>query len=351
MNKKIISVLLSGALLATTCMMSSARVSAVSNDEAVQSKAVTEALESNASDPVELVFYSYLMDGVSQPGHKQYVFQQKQVVKANRGDEIKLKINMKAEDDPYLSSLSIRYDLKESDDIEGLFGKNGLMETSQCNFVATHVPFRRTGLLEYQGIKMNDVIQAKCDKYYDDGDIFYDWGAFSEYSLSDKFDAFSIVPAEFISDDSEEFKQMKNDMKFSSAQGDEYCTITFKVSEDTSLGNQQTCVIYTPEFQAAMVQGTVVQVTEMKMDITGSTFEGGNQYVVGDCNTDGKITLADMILLQRSKVGMVKLSELGKKGADVDCDGSITLKDMLLLQRYLVNIKYNYAPINTTKTY
>ena len=100
-----------------------------------------------------------------------------------------------------------------------------------------------------------------------------------------------------------------------------------------------------------MVQGTVVQVTEMKMDITGSTFEGGNQYVVGDCNTDGKITLADMILLQRSKVGMVKLSELGKKGADVDCDGSITLKDMLLLQRYLVNIKYNYAPINTTKTY
>ena len=352
MNKKFLSVMLSSVLLATTCIMSGTGASATTLDDNAQSKANAEATVSNASDPVELVFYSYLMDGRTQPGHKQYVYQQKQVVKANRGDEIKLKINMKAEDEPYLSSLSIRYDLTEKDNIPGLFGKGGLMETSQANFIATHIPCRRTGLLEYQSIKMNDVIQEKCDKYYDDGDIFMDCGAFSEYSLSDKFDCFMIVPSEFIMDDSEEFAEMREKMHFSESKGgDEYCTITFKVSEDTSLGNQQTCVIYTPEFQKAIAQGNVVQVTEMTMEVTGSTYVGANKYLVGDVNSDSKVSVADLIALQRYKIGMFDLTSNGKKAADVNCDGSITLKDILMLHRHFIYINSEGAQINTWKTY
>ena len=273
MNRKFLSVVLSMMLIVTSCFLPCTSVAAIGTDDTAQSNASVEIAESNADDTVELVFYSYLMDGVSQPDHKQYVQQQKKVVKANRGDEIKLKVNMKAKDEPYLSTLSIRYDLTEEDDIEGLFGKNGLMESSQANFIANHIPRRNKSLLQYKSIKMNDVIQSKCDKYYDDGDIFYDLGAFSQYSLSDKFDAFSIIPSEFISDSSAEFAQMKEDMHFTESEGgDEYCTITFKVSEDISLGNQQTCVIYAPEFQKAIAQGNVVQVTEMTMDVTGSSY-------------------------------------------------------------------------------
>ncbi|MEE1155476.1 MAG: hypothetical protein UH241_10010 [Acutalibacteraceae bacterium] len=274
MSRRFISIALSLTLMLSSICTITTGASAESLKNTVDSNATKQNVAtSNADDPVELVFYSYLMDGMSEPGHKQYVHQQKKVVKANRGDEIKLKVNMKAEDEPYLSSLSIRYDLTEEDDIEGLFSKGGLMETSQANFIASHIPCRRTGLLEYQGIKMNDVIQEKCDYYYDDGDIFMDCGAFSEYSLSDKFDCFMIVPSEFIMDDSEEFAEMREKMHFTESEGgDEYCTITFKVSEDTSLGNQQTCVIYTPEFQKAIAQGNVVQVTEMTMDVTGSTY-------------------------------------------------------------------------------
>ena len=274
MSRRFISIALSLTLMLSSICTITTGASAESLKNTADSNATKQNVAtSNADDPVELVFYSYLMDGMSEPGHKQYVHQQKKVVKANRGDEIKLKVNMKAEDEPYLSSLSIRYDLTEEDDIEGLFSKGGLMETSQANFIASHIPCRRTGLLEYQGIKMNDVIQEKCDYYYDDGDIFMDCGAFSEYSLSDKFDCFMIVPSEFIMDDSEEFAEMREKMHFTESEGgDEYCTITFKVSEDTSLGNQQTCVIYTPEFQKAIAQGNVVQVTEMTMDVTGSTY-------------------------------------------------------------------------------
>ena len=184
MSRRFISIALSLTLMLSSICTITTGASAESLKNTVDSNATKQNVAtSNADDPVELVFYSYLMDGMSEPGHKQYVHQQKKVVKANRGDEIKLKVNMKAEDEPYLSSLSIRYDLTEEDDIEGLFSKGGLMETSQANFIASHIPCRRTGLLEYQGIKMNDVIQEKCDYYYDDGDIFMDCGAFSEYSL------------------------------------------------------------------------------------------------------------------------------------------------------------------------
>ena len=556
MNRKFLSVVLSAMLTVTSCIIPCTSVSAVS-DDTTKSMTATTTAESNAGDPVELVFYSYLMDGESQPGHKQYVYQQKKVVTANRGDEVSLKVNMKAKDEPYLSSLSIRYDLTEEDNIEGLFAKGGLMETAQSNFIANHIPRREKSLLEYQSIKMNDVIQSKCDKYYDDGDIFYDLGAFSKYSLSDKFDAFSIIPSEFISDTSDEFAQMKKDMHFTESEGgDEYCTITFKVSEDTSLGNQQTCVIYAPEFQKALAQGNVVQVTEMTMDITGGTAvepatkptevptakptevptgdvtdkaiihlnddnnretlvlnvgdtfeypvyvkldspdvytmcartyfnqpvgtkkqanaegsmepnapkvldivskrnditaywnnvdtstdiikdsrgyelcvspmgaynsttgkfsyvethngdfdqdsgcllykvkftvkaEGeievftymeeaiadytenadgiivpkhanyvatynqeqtqGVKYLVGDCNGSGSITTADLITLQRYKLGLVKLSDIGMLCADVNGDGVISLKDISLLQRYYIYIYYDEAPINTWK--
>ena len=76
MNRKFLSVVLSAMLTVTSCIIPCTSVSAVS-DDTTKSMTATTTAESNAGDPVELVFYSYLMDGESQPGHKQYVYQQK----------------------------------------------------------------------------------------------------------------------------------------------------------------------------------------------------------------------------------------------------------------------------------
>ncbi len=77
----------------------------------------------------------------------------------------------------------------------------------------------------------------------------------------------------------------------------------------------------------------------------------GVKYLVGDCNADGRVSTADLVLMQRYKLGVVTFSDVGKLGADVNGDGTISLKDISMLQRYYIYIYYEDAPINTWKTY
>ncbi|MEE3450828.1 MAG: leucine-rich repeat protein [Acutalibacteraceae bacterium] len=59
---------------------------------------------------------------------------------------------------------------------------------------------------------------------------------------------------------------------------------------------------------------------------------------VCDLNGDGKVTAADSMLIQRSTIGLVNLTELQKKLADANGDGKVTAADALMVLRYTINL-------------
>lgn len=252
--------------------------SAVNTDTETAS-ATDEQVASGTSSPVTLTFYSYLRDDEAD-GNISYDFQQRQVITANRGDIIKVKVKVQAENEPYLSSLSVRYDLKSSDKIDDLLSENGTVGKNDYTLIGSAIPKREKSLLiPYDDgtystgcIKFNDIMQSKINKYASKG-LFYDFGAFT-YNSSDKLsDTFAIIPGNAYTYSSTEFTNIRKSMKLDTSNGgDEYCTISFKVSEDTSLGDEQTVVIYNPEFTGDISADTTkIDVSGMKMEISGST--------------------------------------------------------------------------------
>lgn len=68
---------------------------------------------------------------------------------------------------------------------------------------------------------------------------------------------------------------------------------------------------------------------------TGSSEES---VIYGDCNTDGNVTVSDVILLVKTILGADSLSEQGKKNADVDLNGNITTDDSNFILKSLAQI-------------
>ncbi len=63
----------------------------------------------------------------------------------------------------------------------------------------------------------------------------------------------------------------------------------------------------------------------------------------GDVNLDGKVTLADAVLLNRYMAGNIDISNKQFMVADVVTEGRINLKDTVSLQRYLLgNVRYDF---------
>ncbi|MEE0930376.1 MAG: hypothetical protein UIM53_05200 [Acutalibacteraceae bacterium] len=249
------------------------------NTDTETANATDEQVASGTSSPVTLTFYSYLRDDEAD-GNVSYDFQQRQVITANRGDIINVKVKVKAENEPYLSSLSVRYDLKSTDNIDDLFSETGAMDQNNYTLIGSAIPKRESSLLTpYDDgtystgcVKFNDVMQAKVDEY-SYKKLCYDFGAFT-YSADDTLsDAFAFIPGSAYAYDTTEFSSMRSSMKLDTAKGgDEYCTLTFKVSEDTSLGDEQTVVIYNPEFTGDISSDTPkIDVSGMRMEISGST--------------------------------------------------------------------------------
>lgn len=58
--------------------------------------------------------------------------------------------------------------------------------------------------------------------------------------------------------------------------------------------------------------------------------------LMGDVNNDGVISIADCVILQRSILDIVQLSDEQKAIADLNGDGAITLVDAVMLQRILL---------------
>ena len=65
-----------------------------------------------------------------------------------------------------------------------------------------------------------------------------------------------------------------------------------------------------------------------------SEYAPSDQVVYGDVNGDKKITSADAVLMARSEMGYITLTDRQAKAADVNGDGVVTVADMVLVQRY-----------------
>ena len=67
------------------------------------------------------------------------------------------------------------------------------------------------------------------------------------------------------------------------------------------------------------------------------------EYILGDADGDGSVTILDATFIQRALVGIVLPSPCDEKAADVDGDGDMTIMDVTYIQRALVGIDVPYA--------
>ena len=72
----------------------------------------------------------------------------------------------------------------------------------------------------------------------------------------------------------------------------------------------------------------------MLLGITAMSVSAANTYVRGDANGDGKVTVADVTIVQRKLLG-VSTGYFDTTAADVDRNG-LSLADAVQIQRYIV---------------
>ncbi len=62
-----------------------------------------------------------------------------------------------------------------------------------------------------------------------------------------------------------------------------------------------------------------------------------SEYMIGDANMDGRITVADATLIQKFCVGLsTPENETARRLANVNGDGTVSILDATLIQKYLV---------------
>ena len=72
------------------------------------------------------------------------------------------------------------------------------------------------------------------------------------------------------------------------------------------------------------------------------TFDATKDYLLGDVNGDGKISVLDATLIQKYLAGLVTLSDTQKAAADVNGDGSVSVIDATLIQKYIAGLISNF---------
>lgn len=61
-------------------------------------------------------------------------------------------------------------------------------------------------------------------------------------------------------------------------------------------------------------------------------------YALGDCDKNGRITVADAIEIQKAIAGISTLDSLTESLADTECDGRITVADAIAVQKCIAGI-------------
>ncbi|MCI2113504.1 MAG: dockerin type I repeat-containing protein, partial [Ruminococcus sp.] len=68
------------------------------------------------------------------------------------------------------------------------------------------------------------------------------------------------------------------------------------------------------------------------------TFDATKDYLLGDVNGDGNISVLDATLIQKYIAGLVTFSDTQKAAADVNNDGSVSIVDATLIQKYIAGL-------------
>lgn len=72
------------------------------------------------------------------------------------------------------------------------------------------------------------------------------------------------------------------------------------------------------------------------LNSSGKTQKNYTAVLYGDVNMDGKITVVDLLRVQKHLLGTAPLSGAGKAAADVSKDGDVKLLDLLRIQKHLL---------------
>ena len=72
------------------------------------------------------------------------------------------------------------------------------------------------------------------------------------------------------------------------------------------------------------------------------TFDATKDYMLGDVNGDGNISVLDATLIQKYIAGLVTFSDTQKAAADVNGDGSVSVLDATLIQKYIAGLISNF---------
>lgn len=112
----------------------------------------------------------------------------------------------------------------------------------------------------------------------------------------------------------------------------ELMQLNFTVKEDAPEGDTEVTVALTDGLDSNLSDedGNPVSVT-----ITAGTITV-TRGILGDVNGDGSVAIADVVLLNRSVLGKVTLTDTAKKLGDVNGDGNISIADVVKLNRYVL---------------
>ena len=59
--------------------------------------------------------------------------------------------------------------------------------------------------------------------------------------------------------------------------------------------------------------------------------------IYGDINGDGKLSVVDLVMMQKQILGTSQLSGAYAAAADISRDGKFSVKDLVLLQKHIIN--------------
>ena len=112
----------------------------------------------------------------------------------------------------------------------------------------------------------------------------------------------------------------------------ELMQLNFTVKEDAPEGDTEVAVALTDGLDSNLSDedGNPVSVTITAGKITVT------RGILGDVNGDGSVAIADVVLLNRSVLGKVTLTDTAKKLGDVNGDGNISIADVVKLNRYVL---------------
>ena len=299
MSRRFLSIALSMILATSSFFTGAASASAADESNGSAEKDSAVASQSSKDDPVTLNIYSYRLsdEGYYDRPVGSKIFSETKTdyhqVKVNRGDTIKVKVRLFAETESIVTSMRVRYDLHK-DNLKWTTqydGKGDEMTGSLEDFMGwykdtkstlRYIPRQEGSLIStisddvFEAVQWNSNWQPLLDTlYYDEfQNPVLDMGV-CDLSTSDaalwdglgvNWAGRSILPQDFSSDLEEVFSKTT----FTQESGDDLCTINFKVSDDASLGNEQSILIYQP--MITEVPATqYAKIKDVKLEVTGST--------------------------------------------------------------------------------